>query len=65
MNFQSQSAKSNNLRLQQPLSVCSNLRRSLVEESVFPFIYARNDDWFIFLRVVKFFDFLAQYKNFD
>ena len=32
MNFQSQSAKSNNLRLQQPLSVCSNLRRSLVEE---------------------------------
>ena len=29
MNFQSQSAKSNNLRLQQPLSVCSNLRRSL------------------------------------
>ena len=29
MNFQSQSAKSNNLRLQQPLLVCSNLRRSL------------------------------------
>ena len=32
MNFQSQSAKSNNLRLQQPLSVCSNLRRSLVKD---------------------------------
>ena len=29
MNFQSQSAKDNNLRLQQTLSVCSNLRRSL------------------------------------
>ena len=29
INFQSQSAKSNNLRLQQPLSVCSNLLRSL------------------------------------
>ena len=29
MNFLSQSAKPNNLRLQQPLSVCSNLLRSL------------------------------------
>ena len=32
MNFQSQSANPNNLRLQQPLSVCSNLLRSLVTE---------------------------------